>query len=239
MFIPLDTYILIREPVYVTRGFKIGKIAEKIHDMTQSPRIWNWLAKRYAKSPIQNETVFQKKLLVTQEYLKPNMKVLEFGCGTGSIAIAHAPYVTHILATDFSENMLTIAREKTHVAGIENITFELTSIENLQADGNSFNAVLGLSILHLVEDKQKAIAKVYDLLEPGGIFVSNTPCLANISIFVRYLVPFFNRLGIAPLVRFFSEDELETAFTQAGFLIDYRWKPDVMDSLFLIAKKPL
>ena len=77
--------------------------------MTQTPRIWNWIAKRYAKSPVKNEIVYQKKLQVTQEYFKPNMKVLEFGCGTGSTAIAHASYVNHILAADFSENMLEIA----------------------------------------------------------------------------------------------------------------------------------
>ena len=119
--------------------------------MTQTPRIWNWIAKRYAKSPVKNEIVYQKKLQVTQEYFKPNMKVLEFGCGTGSTAIAHASYVNHILATDFSENMLEIAREKARLSGIENITFELTTIENLEAASKSFNAVLGLNILHLVK----------------------------------------------------------------------------------------
>ena len=207
--------------------------------MTQTPRIWIWIAKRYAKSPVKNEIVYQKKLQVTQEYFKPNMKVLEFGCGTGSTAIAHASYVNHILATDFSENMLEIAREKARLSGIENITFELTTIENLEAASKSFNAVLGLNILHLVEDKQKIMAKVHELLEPGGFFVSSTPCLANTSIFLRYLLPIANRLGIAPSVKFFSGEELETAITQAGFLIDYRWEPDSTASLFLIAKKPL
>jgi hypothetical protein len=46
-------------------------------------------------------------------------------------------------------------------------------------------------------------------------------------------------LGIAPSVKFFSGEELETTITQAGFLIDYRWEPDSTASLFLIAKKPL
>ena len=60
--------------------------------MTQSTKFWGKIADRYAKQPITDEATYQKKLQVTREYFQPEMEVLEFGCGTGSTAILHAPY---------------------------------------------------------------------------------------------------------------------------------------------------
>ena len=59
--------------------------------MDASAKFWNKVAAGYAKQPIADEAADQRKLKVTQEYLQPSMNVLEFGCGTGSTAIVHAP----------------------------------------------------------------------------------------------------------------------------------------------------
>ena len=56
-------------------------------------RFWNWNAERYARQAIADEASYQKKLAITQSYLTPDMRVVEFGCGTGSTAIVHAPKV--------------------------------------------------------------------------------------------------------------------------------------------------
>ena len=68
--------------------------------MDQSTRFWDKIAERYSKQPVADESAYQKKLKVTREHFRPDMEVLEFGCGTGSTAIAHAPYVKHIQAID-------------------------------------------------------------------------------------------------------------------------------------------
>ena len=64
------------------------------------------------------------------------MEVLEFGCGTGSTALAHAPFVRHILATDISEKMLEIARAKAADGSVHNVTFQQGTLDDLdKADG--------------------------------------------------------------------------------------------------------
>ena len=60
--------------------------------MSQSVKFWDKIADKYSKQPIADEASYQKKLNITQDYFKPDMKVLEFGCGTGSTAIIHSPY---------------------------------------------------------------------------------------------------------------------------------------------------
>ena len=64
--------------------------------MNYDTSFWNRVAERYAKSPIANESRYQQKLAATQRMLRSNMDVFEFGCGTGSTALLHAPYVNSL-----------------------------------------------------------------------------------------------------------------------------------------------
>lgn len=136
--------------------------------MDRSERFWDKIAKRYSKRPVPDEAVYQKKLQVTREYFRPDMEALEFGCGTGSTAIAHAPYVKHIQAIDISAKMIEIAQGKADSKDVETVTFRHSTIDEFSVPDQSLDAVLGLSILHLLENKEEVIAKVHQILKPGG-----------------------------------------------------------------------
>ena len=206
--------------------------------MHESARFWDKIAPRYSRKPVSDEAAYQKKLEVTREYLRPDMDVLEFGCGTGSTAIAHAPYVKHILATDISPKMIEIARDKAAADEVENVTFRVATIEDLDASDSAFDAALGLSILHLLEDREAAIARVYKLLRPGGVFVSNTVCLGDKMKWFRFIGPIGRALGLMPLVRIFTRNELEQSLLRAGFEIEYLWQPDEDRVVFIVARRP-
>ena len=62
--------------------------------MTKPIKFWDKHAEGYSKRPVDDEESYQKKLQITRDYFRPDMEVLEFGCGTGTTAISHAPYVT-------------------------------------------------------------------------------------------------------------------------------------------------
>jgi ubiquinone/menaquinone biosynthesis C-methylase UbiE len=116
--------------------------------MNPSSKFWDRIAERYSERPVADEAAHQQKLQVTRTYFRPDSEVLEFGCGTGSTAISHSPYVRHIRAIDISSKMLEIAREKAEKEGVENVTFEQLTIEDVNVPDQSLDAVLGLSILH-------------------------------------------------------------------------------------------
>jgi ubiquinone/menaquinone biosynthesis C-methylase UbiE len=204
----------------------------------KSPQaFWDKTAPRYARSPVRDEASYRKKLTITQEYLRPDWSVLEFGCGTGSTAIAHAPHVGHILATDISGRMLEIAESKARQAGIENLSFQQGTLDSLVLPPESFDAVLGLNILHLLEDAQAAIARIYGLLKPGGVFVSSTALVGDLPFYWRLLIPVMQALGLAPPVNRFDKGALVSMLSAAGFRIDYEWQPG-KESVFIVAKKP-
>jgi 2-polyprenyl-3-methyl-5-hydroxy-6-metoxy-1,4-benzoquinol methylase len=197
-------------------------------------KFWDRYARKYSLSPIQNQQVYEKKLALTQQYLKPEMNVLEFGCGTGSTAIIHAPYVKHIKATDFSQNMIAIAKQKAADKNIRNITFECVEI----TDFDEFDVILGLNILHLLKDQEKTLRKVFSLLKPGGVFVSSTACLQNHTFlkYLKYAAPIGHFFGLIPFVKVFSKVDLLRLHEKVGFKKEVSWSPETI-TLFMIAKK--
>ena len=148
--------------------------------MSKPSRFWDRIAKRYSKQPVADEAAYQRKLEVTRGYLRPDMDVLEFGCGTGTTALIHAPFVKHITGVDISRNMLDIARAKAEAGNVENVTFRQANIDDLEAPDASYDVIMGHSILHLLQDKEEVIAKVWRMLKPGGVFVSSTVCMLSL-----------------------------------------------------------
>ena len=205
--------------------------------MKNPTKFWDRIARRYSEKPVADEASYQKKLQVTREYFRPDMKVLEFGCGTGSTAIAHAPYVRHIRATDISAKMIGIAQRRADEQQVGNVTFEQATIEELNVPDQSLDAVLGLSILHLLEDREAAIAKVHRMLKPGGVFVTSTACLGDRMKFFKFIGPIGSFFGLIPMVKVFSVAELVDSLTAADFEIDHQWQPDKSIAVFIVAKK--
>ena len=202
-----------------------------------SAKFWDKIAERYSKQPIADEAAYQKKLQVTRKYFQPNMEVLELGCGTGSTAITHAPYVKHIRAIDISSKMIEIAQGKAEAKNVKNVTFEQLTIDELSVSDRTLDVVLGLSILHLLENKEEVIAKVHKMLKPGGIFVTSTACLGDTMKWFKIVAPIGKFFGLIPLVKVFTTKELQDSLTDAGFAIDYHWQPGKNKGVFIVAKK--
>ena len=205
--------------------------------MTNSARFWDKIAVKYSKRPVPDEAVYQEKLAITQRYFEPDWQVLEFGSGTGSTTIAHAPHVKHIRAIDISAKMTEIAKEKAAAANIDNVAFEVATIEEVDAPDGSCDAVLALSILHLLEDRDAAIGKVHRILKPGGIFVSSTFCGGDTHRWLRFVLPIGRFFGRLPHVDLFTRRELTESIERAGFEIDREWQPGKGKAVFIVAKK--
>lgn len=203
-----------------------------------SARFWDFIARRYARTPVPDEAVYQEKLTRTRAYLAPEMTALEFGCGTGSTAVAHAPYLQRIVAIDVSAKMIEIARGRAAEAGVDNVEFAHMSFERFEAEDSAFDVVFALSILHLVRDRPATLAKVWRLLKPGGVLVASTAALAEDMNWMRGIAAVGACAGLLPKVAFFTAQDLVDEAERQGFLVEERWKPGKGKALFLVARKP-
>jgi len=202
-------------------------------------RFWDKISEKYAADPIKDMESYEHKLEMTRGCFTPESTVLEFGCGTGGTALLHAPFVKHILATDFSGEMLRIAETRKAEAGVENVTFRQARLEDIDpATDGPFDVVMGMSILHLVRDRAETLARARDLLKPGGRLVTSTVCLGDGFWFLIPIIPIARALGLFPVLRVFGAKRLKQDMQDAGFEITYEWRPGPSKALFLVARKP-
>jgi 2-polyprenyl-3-methyl-5-hydroxy-6-metoxy-1,4-benzoquinol methylase len=150
-------------------------------------KFWNMLAKNY------DDEVGEQTIEITNKYLGKSDTVLDYGCARGAYTIALADEVKEIRGIDISPKMIEFARDRS-----KEIKFETGTIFDIREE---YDVILAFNLLHLLEDTEKVIQKIDELLRPGGRFVSVTPCMKE-SLLLR-IAGFFMRLfGILHLNMF-------------------------------------
>lgn len=112
-----------------------------------------------------------KRSLVEQMALRPGMRVLDLGCGTGTltIMIKQLHPDVEITGIDGDPEVLAIAREKATEAGISVQWDSGLAYDLPYADGSFDRVVSSLVIHHLtMPDKQRTFIEVLRVLRPGG-----------------------------------------------------------------------
>lgn len=189
--------------------------------MTHPPdaRFWDALAESYAKKPLPNPEATARKLDVTRALLRPTDRLLDLGCGTGTILLDLAPHVAEAHGVDLSSAMIAIAENKAAAAGARNVTFRVQAAGGLDDTPDAaWDAVCAFNLLHLVEDPAALARAIFRVLRPGGHFVSATACLGG-RWFPPYfaLLPVMRWVGKAPPVTMLTVDGLRALLAEAGF----------------------
>ncbi|MCR9205575.1 MAG: class I SAM-dependent methyltransferase [Halobacteriovoraceae bacterium] len=204
--------------------------------MTTNAEFWDKVSTKYARKAVPNEEIYQEKLRKTQQLFHQDYVVLEFGCGTGTTSLIHAPFVKSIVATDFSKAMIDIANQKKAEKNIKNVTFKVASIEENDFQENSYDMVMGHSILHLTQNNEQILKDAYRSLKPGGYFVSSSGCLKEMGFLIGIVIKVLQFFGKAPDINSFTSQELIHLHQSLGFKIIDPWKFK-KGELFLIAQK--
>lgn len=206
--------------------------------MAAGAGFWNVMAKNYAKSTISDEASYQTKLEKTRAYFKPDMDVLEIGCGTGSTAVLHAPYVRSYEGVDFSKKMLDFAQAKVKKSGAKNLKFTCQPIDDISREADSVDMILAMSIIHLLPNHRDVLADIFKLLKPGGMFISSTVCIGEFNSALKFFLPIGKAIGILPPVQDFTKERLEELIQSAGFEMEEVWQPKRGAAVYVAARKP-
>ncbi|WP_160672300.1 class I SAM-dependent methyltransferase [Clostridium sp. C8-1-8] len=178
------------------------------------------------------------KWVFDQYSIKPNERVIEFGCGNGSIWSNNKdrlPKDIKLVLTDFSEGMLRSAKDS--LSDIEGIDYAVMDIQNIEYDDNSFDCVIANHMLYHAQNRDLAISEVARILKPEGTFYATTNGSNNMKGFKNLVVGFDSRINIKSL-SVTSEFGLENGEEQLYKYFDSVEKIVREDSLHITEAKP-
>jgi SAM-dependent methyltransferase len=114
-------------------------------------------------------------------YLRAGMRLLDCGCGPGSITVGLAKAVApgEAVGIDIEPAQLDMARAHAAEQAVTNVHFGVDDICDLSFPDSAFDAVFGHTILMQFEDPIRALAEVRRVLKPGGIVGFREPIFSS------------------------------------------------------------
>jgi len=102
--------------------------------------------------------------------LKPHMKILDIGCGPGTITADLAELVPdgHVTGVDRAPGVLEQARATAAARGLDNIDFAVADVHALAYPDDTFCVVHAHQVLQHVGDPVGALREMWRVTRPGG-----------------------------------------------------------------------
>lgn len=110
-------------------------------------------------------------------HLHAGMRLLDCGCGTGTITVGLAEVVApgEVVGVDIGEPQLAQAREEATSRGLTNVRFETASVYDLPYPDASFDAVYSNALLSHLSKPVAALTEIHRVLKPGGVVAIRNP----------------------------------------------------------------
>lgn len=187
-------------------------------------------AAAYATSTVHAKGYSLARLVeITQP--QPDWQVLDVATAAGHTAFVFAPHVAHVIASDLTPEMLTVAAGLATEKGLSNVSFEPADAEALPYQDATFDLVTCRIAPHHFPDIQQFITEAARVLKPGGqlAVVDNiVPGTHLRGKKARLLneagnyVNAFEKLRDPSHGRCWSISEWEHGLTKAGFTIQHQ-----------------
>jgi len=107
----------------------------------------------------------------------PGQRVLDIGSGMGDVAMLAARLVGptgEVLGIERDANSITRARERVSSAGLPNVSFTQSDVNQIVSD-KPFDAAIGRFILMFLPDPTAVLRSVVKLVRPGGVIAFQEP----------------------------------------------------------------
>lgn len=114
-------------------------------------------------------------------------KVLELGCGTGAYTSYLHKAAHEICATDYSDEMIEVARQKR--GQLNNVIFTKANAMDLQFENESFDTIFMANLIHIIDDPDQLLKESRRVLKNNGQIIITSFAIDQMS--------FINKLKLA------------------------------------------
>ncbi len=156
------------------------------------------------------------ELLVRLAAPQAGWSVLDVATGAGHTALAFAPRVARVVATDIAAPMLEQGRRLAAGRGLSNVTFEQADAEDLPYASGAFDLVTCRIAPHHFAAPERFLAEARRVLRPGGRLLVQDHVLPEDDEAAR-AIDGFERVRDPSHVRAYSQAEWTRMLVEAGF----------------------
>lgn len=150
---------------------------------------WEKFAKNFEEA--NNYVVGISDIQIVKEKLTALPEVgdlLELGCGNGTYTECFIQSATKIIATDISEEMVSVTKKKFN--DVKTVQVEKADCFKLQYSDASFDTVFMANLLHVIPNQDIALAECFRVLKKGGKLVIISFTLHGMSFLNKLLLKY-------------------------------------------------
>lgn len=134
--------------------------------------------------------------------LKPGMKILELGCGNGSLWVENydcIPKEISITLSDVSNGMLRDARRAVEEINSNDsrFSFKVIDAQKIPFESESFDLVVANHVLFYVDDIDSACREIKRVLAPNGVFICSTYSEEHMKEISQLVTDFDDRIVLS------------------------------------------
>ena len=148
-----------------------------------------------------------------QIVLTPEMDIMDFGCGTGLLALKLQPLVCSVTGVDSSQGMLDIFNAKIAKLKLNKVNTVLVDLDKGDVLTGNYDLVLSNMTLHHIKDIEPLFAQFYEVTAPDGYL-----CIADLDLDDgQFHSPPIAEDNTGVFHFGFDRPTLHKVFTEAGF----------------------
>ncbi|MCM1165091.1 MAG: class I SAM-dependent methyltransferase [Lachnospiraceae bacterium] len=170
---------------------------------------WSTFAGVYDVAEALNGGVYREMTSITAGLVPRGAEVLDCAAGTGELSLAAAQKARHVVCTDYSGEMLNVARKKAKKRGLVNVEFERANIFHLGFADGTFDAVIAGNVLHLLENPENAVRELCRVAKSGGKILLPTFMSKSGTAISAALLKAYKRLGFSPCAEYSPREYVE------------------------------
>jgi len=164
----------------------------------------------------ENNFTYRHIIRFINKYLEKNARVLDIGCGAGTICFYIASKGNNVFGFDISAKAIKACQESSQIMGLDKfVKFKVVDFPN-ETVKEKFDLIIFSEVIEHLQDDNLALKRIYSMLNNNGVLIITTPSKHAPLHRLGYAKGFDKRVGH---LRRYTIDDLSKLCKNAGFRI--------------------
>lgn len=190
--------------------------------------------KPQAKLIKENNFTYYQILKIVNKYVKPKSKILDIGCGAGTLAFYFAAKGNNVTGIDISSKAIKACKETSQNLNLDKNTNFIVSAFPTKEIRGTYDFIICSEVIEHLEKDVEALKVMNRLLKKNGLVFLSTPSVNSPLYKLGLLKEFDKRVGH---LRRYEIEGLKNNLGAAGFKVIEAKKADGILRIFLFTNE--